>query len=68
LLASDYTNGLAYEAIALLMDYLPAAYEQGRVNMQAREKVANAATMSGMAFANAFLGVCHSMAHKLGAR
>jgi acetaldehyde dehydrogenase/alcohol dehydrogenase len=68
LLASDYTNGLAYEAIALLMDYLPAAYEQGRTNMQAREKVANAATMSGMAFANAFLGVCHSMAHKLGAR
>lgn len=68
LLANDFTDGLAYEAIALLMEYLPRAFECGRSDMQAREKVANAATMSGMAFANAFLGVCHSMAHKLGAR
>ena len=68
LLASDFTNGLAYEAISLLIKYLPPAYEQGRGDIAAREKVANAATMSGMAFANAFLGVCHSMAHKLGAR
>lgn len=68
LLASDFTNGLAYEAISLLIAYLPPAYEKGRGDILAREKVANAATMSGMAFANAFLGVCHSMAHKLGAR
>lgn len=68
LLASDYTNGLAYESIEILMEYLPIAFAYGRANMIAREKVANAATMAGMAFANAFLGVCHSMAHKLGAR
>jgi len=68
MLASDYTNGLALEAISLLIAYLPLAYEKGRGDILAREKVANAATMSGMAFANAFLGVCHSMAHKLGAR
>ncbi len=68
LLASDYTNGLALEAISLLVAYLPPAYELGRGDMLAREKVANAATMAGMAFANAFLGLCHSMAHKLGAR
>ncbi len=68
LLASDYTNGLAYEAISLLFEYLPRAYAKGREDVLAREKVANAATMAGMAFANAFLGVCHSMAHKLGAR
>ena len=66
--ASDYTNGLAFEAISLLVSYLPRAYEHGRGDLEAREKVANAATMSGLAFANAFLGVCHSMAHKLGAR
>lgn len=66
--ASDYTNGLAIEAISLLVEYLPRAYRSGRADIIAREKVANAATMSGMAFANAFLGVCHSMAHKLGAR
>lgn len=66
--ASDYTNGLAIEAISLLVEYLPKAYKSGRADILAREKVANAATMSGMAFANAFLGVCHSMAHKLGAR
>ncbi len=68
LLASDYTNGLAMEAISLLVQYLPPAYERGREDIEAREKVANGATMSGLAFANAFLGVCHSMAHKLGAR
>ncbi len=68
LLASDYTNGLAFEAIALLNEYLPRAFERGRQDLEAREKVANAATMAGLAFANAFLGVCHSMAHKLGAR
>ncbi len=68
LLASDYTNGIAFEAIFLLVKYLLPAYEHGRGDILAREKVANAATMSGIAFANAFLGVCHSMAHKLGAR
>ena len=68
LLASDFTNGLAYEAISLLFTYLPLAFSRGSGDLQAREKVANAATMAGMAFANAFLGVCHSMAHKLGAR
>ncbi len=68
LLASDYTNGLALEAISLLAEYLPSAYRLGRGDITAREKVANAATISGMAFANAFLGLCHSMAHKLGAR
>ncbi len=68
LLASDYTNGIALEAIYLLVKHLPSAYEKGRGDILAREKVANAATMAGIAFANAFLGVCHSMAHKLGAR
>ncbi len=68
MLASDYTNGIAMEAISLLIEYLPPAYALGRGDIVAREKVANAATMSGLAFANAFLGVCHSMAHKLGAR
>lgn len=64
--ATDYTNGMALEAIRILMKYLPVAYENGD-NALAREKVHNAATMAGMAFANAFLGLCHSMAHKLGA-
>lgn len=68
LMASDFTNGLALEAISLLIAYLPRAFEHGGTDMLAREKVANAATISGLAFANAFLGVCHSMAHKLGAR
>lgn len=67
-MASDYTNGLAYEAVDLLVRYLPLAYEGGARERKAREKVSNAATMAGLAFANAFLGVCHSMAHKLGAR
>ncbi|MBO7297520.1 MAG: iron-containing alcohol dehydrogenase, partial [Clostridia bacterium] len=65
--ASDYTNGLAFEAILLLVKYLPRAFDKGREDILAREKVANAATMAGVAFANAFLGLCHSMAHKLGA-
>ena len=67
LLASDYTNGMAFEAIFLLVTYLPLAFSKGKRDMTAREKVANGATMAGIAFANAFLGVCHSMAHKLGA-
>jgi acetaldehyde dehydrogenase/alcohol dehydrogenase len=65
-LASEYTNGLALEAIRLIFKYLPLAYEEGTTNIKAREKMAHAATIAGMAFANAFLGVCHSMAHKLG--
>ncbi len=64
--ATDYTNGLALESIRILMKYLPAAYHKGAADERAREKVHNAATMAGMAFANAFLGICHSMAHKLG--
>ncbi|MBQ8292109.1 MAG: bifunctional acetaldehyde-CoA/alcohol dehydrogenase [Clostridia bacterium] len=67
-LASDYTNGLAYEAVELLVAYLPRAFEKGRADIEAREKVFNASTIAGIAFANAFLGLCHSMAHKLGAR
>jgi acetaldehyde dehydrogenase/alcohol dehydrogenase len=66
-LASEYTNGLALEAIRLVFKYLPLAYEEGTTNVKAREKMAHASTTAGMAFANAFLGVCHSMAHKLGA-
>jgi acetaldehyde dehydrogenase/alcohol dehydrogenase len=66
-LASEYTNGLALEAIRLIFKYLPQAYNEGSTNVKAREKMAHASTIAGMAFANAFLGVCHSMAHKLGA-
>ncbi|MFW5688979.1 MAG: bifunctional acetaldehyde-CoA/alcohol dehydrogenase, partial [Spirochaetota bacterium] len=65
-LSTDYTNGMALEAIRILFKYLPQAYRDGARNARAREKVHNAATMAGMAFANAFLGICHSMAHKLG--
>ncbi len=65
-MATDFTNGIAKEALKILFEYLPRAYEKGAHDAVAREKVANAATMAGMAFANAFLGVCHSMAHKLG--
>ena len=65
-MATDYTDGLALQALKIIFEYLPIAYEDG-TNVVAREKMANAATMAGMAFANAFLGVCHSMAHKLGA-
>ncbi len=64
-MATDYTDGLALKAIKNIFTYLPAAYENGQ-DIIAREKMADASTMAGMAFANAFLGVCHSMAHKLG--
>ena len=67
MLATDYTDGLALKALKTIFEYLPRAYENGQTDVVAREKMANAATMAGMAFANAFLGVCHSMAHKLGA-
>ena len=66
-LASEYTNGLALEAIRLIFKYLPDAYNEGLTNIKAREKMAHATTIAGMAFANAFLGICHSLAHKLGA-
>lgn len=66
-MATDYTDGLALKALKTIFEYLPRAYENGQTDVEAREKMANAATMAGMAFANAFLGVCHSMAHKLGA-
>ncbi|MCD8286302.1 MAG: bifunctional acetaldehyde-CoA/alcohol dehydrogenase [Clostridia bacterium] len=65
-MATDYTDGLALQALKVIFKYLPIAYADGS-NIEAREKMANAATMAGMAFANAFLGVSHSMAHKLGA-
>ncbi len=67
IMATDYTDGLAKQALKVIFEYLPRAYDNGSVDYEAREKMANAATMAGMAFANAFLGVCHSMAHKLGA-
>ena len=66
MMATEYTDGLALRSIKTIFEYLPTAYENGQ-DVVAREKMANAATMAGMAFANAFLGVCHSMAHKLGA-
>ena len=67
MMATDYTDGLAIKALQTIFEYLPRAYDDGQTDVVAREKMANAATMAGMAFANAFLGVCHSMAHKLGA-
>ena len=67
MMATEYTDGLAIQALKNIFEYLPRAYENGANDPEAREKMANAATMAGMAFANAFLGVCHSMAHKLGA-
>ena len=67
IMATDYTDGLAIQALKVIFEYLPKAYENGQTDVEAREKMANAATMAGMAFANAFLGICHSMAHKLGA-
>ena len=67
MLATDYTDSLALRSLKMMFEYLPRAYENGEGDLEAREKTANAATMAGMAFANAFLGVCHSMAHKLGA-
>ncbi|MEQ2534595.1 bifunctional acetaldehyde-CoA/alcohol dehydrogenase [Lachnospira hominis (ex Hitch et al. 2024)] len=67
IMATDYTDGLALKAMKNIFEYLPAAYENGPHDAKAREQMATASTMAGMAFANAFLGVCHSMAHKLGA-
>ena len=67
IMATDYTDGLAIRALQMIFKYLPRAYDNGPNDPKAREKMGNAATMAGMAFANAFLGVCHSMAHKLGA-
>lgn len=65
-MATSYTDGLALQAIKLIFEYLPRAYKNGALDPEAREKMAEASTIAGMAFANAFLGVCHSMAHKLG--
>lgn len=67
IMATDYTDGLALKAMKNIFKYLPSAYENGAADAIAREKMADASTLAGMAFANAFLGVCHSMAHKLGA-
>ena len=67
MLATDFTDGLAKQSLKMIFEYLPRAYDNGPNDPVAREKMAHAATMAGMAFANAFLGVCHSMAHKLGA-
>jgi len=67
IMATDYSDGLALKAAKTIFEYLPTCYDNGPNEPVAREKMANAATMAGMAFANAFLGVCHSMAHKLGA-
>ena len=66
IMATDYTDGIALRSLKMIFEYLPRAYDNGQNDIEAREKMANAATMAGMAFANAFLGVCHSMAHKLG--
>lgn len=66
-MATDFTDGLAIRSLQMVFDYLPRCYDDGAHDPEAREKMAHAATMAGMAFANAFLGVCHSMAHKLGA-
>lgn len=65
--ATDYTDGIALRAAKLVFEYLPRAYKYGKDDIEAREKMSNASTLAGIAFANAFLGVCHSMAHKLGA-
>ena len=67
IMATDYTDGLAMKAVKLVFENLPSAYENGANDPKAREEMANASCMAGMAFANAFLGVNHSMAHKLGA-
>ena len=67
MMATDFTDGLALRSLKMIFEYLPRAYDNGPNDPVAREKMAHAATMAGMAFANAFLGVCHSMAHKLGA-
>lgn len=67
IMASEYSNAMSMEAMRLIFKYLPVAYDNGQNDERAREKVHHAATIAGMAFANAFLGICHSMAHKLGA-
>lgn len=67
IMATDYTDGIALRSMKLVFENLPAAYDNGQTDYKARQNMANASTMAGMAFANAFLGVCHSMAHKLGA-
>jgi len=67
IMANEYSDGQALQALQLLKDYLPSSYKNGAKDPQAREKVHNGATIAGIAFANAFLGICHSMAHKLGA-
>ena len=66
MLASDYTDALALQAIQIVFEYLPRCVKNGKNDLEAREKMHNASTMAGMAFANAFLGMCHSMAHKVG--
>ncbi len=66
-LANEYSDGQALQALKMLKEYLPSSYKNGAADPIAREKVHNAATIAGIAFANAFLGVCHSMAHKIGA-
>ncbi len=66
ILATDYTDGLALKALKNIFGYLPRAFEQGETDVEARVKMADASTLAGMAFANSFLGICHSMAHKLG--
>ncbi len=68
ILANEYTSGMALQAIKMVIENLPAAYLNGDTDVKAREKMHNASTIAGMAFANAFLGICHSLAHKLGAR
>jgi len=68
IMASEFTNGLALEALELIFKYLPLAFNEGTTNKEAREKMAHASCIAGMAFANAFLGICHSLAHKLGAQ
>ena len=67
IMATEFSDSMALEAIKLIFEYLPRAYNEGANDPEAREKMANAATLAGMAFANAFLGICHSMGHKLGA-
>lgn len=66
-LATEFTDGLALQALKSIFKYLPIAYNEGTTNIEAKEKMAHASTLAGMAFSNAFLGICHSLAHKLGA-
>lgn len=67
ILATEFTDGLALQALKSIFKYLPIAYNEGSTNIEAREKMAHASTIAGMAFSNAFLGICHSLAHKMGA-